>query len=122
MCADTTQEIINKIHSDEFDISQLLDLLNDERGIIRANVLFALPGKFGLSDDLIVKALTSAATNNFSSFRLMGDITQKKLSIASLSWMDSNEARNAYHSLISNCDSVEVDDIERLSQHGPIRV
>ncbi len=122
MSVDSTQEIINKIHSNEFDIEDLLGLLNDERGIIRANVLFALPSKFGKTDDLIVKALVSAATNNFSSFKLMGDVTQKKLSIASLSWMNNDAAKDAYHSLISSCDSVEVDDIERLSQHGPITV
>ncbi|MEW8087945.1 MAG: hypothetical protein AB2652_20710 [Candidatus Thiodiazotropha endolucinida] len=122
MSADTTQEIIYKIHGNEFDVKQLLDLLNDDRGIIRANVLFALPSKFGESDDLIVTALTSAATNDFSLFKLMGDITQKKLSIATLSWMDSDVAKNAYRYLIENCDSVEVEDIERLSQHGPIQV
>ncbi len=122
MSTENTQKIINKIHNNEFDLAHLLELLNDKRGIIRANVLFALPNKFGESDDFIVQALTSAATNNYSTFRLMGNVTQKKLSIATLEWMKNDLAKKTYYSLIADCDSVEIKDIDRLVQQGPMKI
>lgn len=122
MSTENTQEIINQIHRNDFELTQLLELLKDERGIVRANVLFALPNKFGESDNSVIKALTSAATSNYSTFRLMGNVTQKKLSIATLSWMKCDAAREAYYSLIKGCDNVGVEDIERLVKQGPMKI
>lgn len=54
---DDTQKVINKIHNSETSVEDILALLSDQRGIVRANVLFELPNREVSNNDDVVAAL-----------------------------------------------------------------
>lgn len=116
---DDTQEVINKIHNSETSVEDILALLSDQRGIVRANVLFELPNREVSNNDVVVAALNEAATNRFSSFKLMGNVTQKKFAIATLSWIGEQAM---YSEMLGLCDQVEVEDIKNLVTQGPVSI
>lgn len=115
-----TQQIINEIHSSATSTEDLLHLLADKRGIVRANVLFELPNRKISDDGDVVTALKKAATNEFSSFKLMGNVTQRKFAIATLAWMNGSSSKLAYDEMLNNCDEIEAEDIKHLVAQGPI--
>lgn len=116
---DDTQKVINEIHSIEMSIQDLLALLMDQRGIVRANVLFEIPNREFLDSADVVLALREAAINDFSSFKLMGNVTQRKFAIATLSWIGEQAI---YLEMLSMCDQVEIEDIESLVAQGPVSI
>lgn len=116
---DDTQKVINKIHNSETSVEDILALLSDQRGIVRANVLFELPNREVSNNDDVVAALKEAATNSFSSFKFMGNVTQKKFAIATLSWIGE---QISYSEMLGLCDQVEAEDIKGLVTQGPVSI
>ena len=115
-----TQQAINKIHCSATSIEDLLNLLEDQRGIVRANVLFELPNREISDDSGVVTALKEAATNELSNVKLMGNVTQRKFAIATLAWINGGSSKLAYDEMLDNCDEAEVEDIKYLVTQGPI--
>ena len=118
---DDVQDVIDKIHSNETTLEQLLEFLFDERGIVRANVLFELPKRKFAADVELRAALVNAATNHHSTFRLMGNVTQRMFSIATLSWL-GDSFKDLYGELIEACSLQERGDIEHLVSQGPVQL
>jgi HEAT repeat protein len=121
MTASDIQSVIDSIHGGRFSELELMGLLQDPRGLVRANVLMTLPRRQLEDAQLIVDAVVTAASKSSdSSIKLIGTTTQRKLAIATLAWLDVEPAREAYRRLLSELAEGEQQEVVQLVSHGPI--
>ncbi len=114
------QSVIDSIKQNHFSEPELINLLKDDRALVRANVLMALPRRSMTNPQRIVDAIAAASEAANSQVKLMGTTTQRKLAIATLAWLGVDAARETFDRVIDTLSAGEREEIAELVRRGPI--
>ena len=119
--ASELQALIDSIHHGQISEQDLMALLFDDRGIVRANVLIALPRRNLANESAVANAVVKAALDpGRSGVNLMGTINQRKLAAATLAWIRNAAASEAYRQLMDTFDDAEKKHVGELVEQGPM--
>jgi len=113
------QATIDRIHSGALGESELLQLLTDDRALVRANVLLELPKRTLISAGLVTSAVVQAAhAPDQAEVRLMGTVTQRVLAVATLAWLRTDSAKVAFERELNSLGDVERERARELVAEG----
>jgi hypothetical protein len=115
------QTTIDRIHSPASSEEELLQLLADERALVRANVLLELGKRGATNEQRVVQAVVSAAhASAQADVKLMGTVNQRVLAVAVLAWLGTEGGKAAFDREAQLLNEAESERARELAASGPV--
>jgi len=115
---DSVQTIIKKMRRGQVTTEELLHYLDSDLLLIKANAILSIV-RLNRPDNEIIGKLVHIAKEIYTDSPVVGNITNSKLAIAALKWLDTNASISAYDKMVRNFDMHLIEEIEWLVNNKP---